>query len=85
MKTQSIDTTIEAERVRMALFRAASPSRRFALALSLSRTVISLSRAAIRQAHPDASEEEVGLLFVEYHYGEKLARQVRAYLAGRRP
>lgn len=83
MKTQSTDTTIEAERVQIALFRAATPARRFALALSLSKTVLSLSRTAIRQAHPDATEEEAGLLFVEYQYGEKLARQVRAYLAGR--
>lgn len=41
------------------------------------------SRTAIHQAHPAATEEEVGLLFVEYQYGEKLARQVRAYLASR--
>jgi hypothetical protein len=83
MKTQSMDTSIEAERVRIALFRAATPTRRIALALSLSRTVISLSRTAIRQAHPDANEEEVGLLFVEFQYGEQLARQVRASLASR--
>jgi len=63
MKTLSSDTTIEAERVRIALFRAATAERRFALAESLSRTVLSLSRTAIRQAHPDATEEEAGLLY----------------------
>lgn len=83
MKTQSPDTTVEAERVQIALFRAATLERRIALALSLSKTVLSLSRTAIRQAHPDVTEEEVDLLFIEYQYGEKLARQVRAYLAGR--
>lgn len=82
MKTQSPDTTVEAERVQIALFRASTLERRIALALSLSKTVLSLSRTAIRQAHPDVTEEEVDLLFIEYQYGEKLARQVRAYLAG---
>lgn len=69
--------------MQIALFRASTLERRIALALSLSKTVLSLSRTAIRQAHPDVTEEEVDLLFIEYQYGEKLARQVRAYLAGR--
>jgi hypothetical protein len=51
--------------------------------MSLSQSAIELSRRAIRRRHPDASEEELGLLFVELHYGRDLADRVRAYLRSR--
>jgi hypothetical protein len=83
MKTLSVDASPEAEAVQIALFRAASPQRRFALARSLSMTVGELARRGIRRGHPDASDLEVGLLFIAYHYGPELAERVRADLARR--
>jgi hypothetical protein len=85
MAILSRDTSPEAERVQIELLRQAGPTRRFALARSLSQTVMLLARGGIRRRHPDADEEEVGLIFVATHYGPELAEQVRAYLARRRP
>lgn len=74
------DTSPEAEQVQAELLRNASTARRFQLAQSLSRMTIQLSRRALRRAHPDATEREIDLAFVELHYGHALASQVKAYL-----
>jgi hypothetical protein len=79
----SSDTSPEAERMQIELFRWASLARRFGLARSLSQTTMSLARQAIRRRHPAASDEDVLLLFVEYHYGRDLACRLRADLARR--
>jgi hypothetical protein len=67
------DTDPETERVHLELLQRASPARRIRLALSLSRTVMSLSRGGLARRMPDASPEEVGLRFVALHYGADLA------------
>jgi hypothetical protein len=78
------DTDSETERVHLELLRNASPARRIRLALSLSSTVMSLSRGGLARRLPDASPEEVGLMFVALHYGADLASELRAELAERR-
>jgi len=78
------DTDPEAERVHLRLLRAASPSRRLQLALSLSRTVMSLSRGGLARSQPGVSPEEIALRFVALNYGPQLADDVRGYLAARR-
>ena len=75
------DTDADAARVHLELLRAASPSRRLRLAFSLSRTTMSLARAGLARAFPDAPPEEVGLRFVALNYGSDLAREVRSRLA----
>lgn len=42
---------------------------------------VKLSRLAIRRAHPDWNEQELGLFWVKVHYGKALADRVRTYLA----
>ena len=79
------DTDPEAARVHLALLRGAPVERRLRLAFSLSRTVMSLARAGLARTIPGASPEEVGLRFVALHYGPRLADEVRAALAARRP
>jgi hypothetical protein len=59
-----------------------SVERRLALALSLSATVLDLSRRAFE--HDGASPEEARLRFIERYYGRALAEGVRARLAERR-
>jgi hypothetical protein len=81
---RSADTDADAERVQLELLRSASPAKRAALALSLSATVVSLARRALRHRDPAASEEEIGLRFVELNYGRALAAEVAALLACRR-
>ena len=80
MKTQSHDTSESAERVLISLMRKASFSEKFSRIMSLSQTVMQLSRRAIARANPDLSEKQIDLLFVAYHYGEDLALNLEKYL-----
>ena len=77
------DTTEAAARVQMELLREAGPARRAALARSLSRTVIDLSRRALRERMPAASEREILLRWVALEYGPDLAGRVDAYMRDR--
>ncbi len=77
------DTDPEAARVQLELIRRAAPAKRLSLALSLSRTVLGLSRRGLARRLQGASEQEVGLRFVELHYGHELAQAVREELARR--
>ena len=80
MRVQSFDTNPEAERFQISLIRRASIADRVARTRSLSQTVIQLSRQAILKAKPGLSEEELNLLFLEYHYGAEQAARLRKYL-----
>jgi hypothetical protein len=84
MRARSPDTDPEAERVQIGLLQRASVARRAHMALGLSGQVIGLAHRAIREAHPDLSATEVGLRFVELHYGAELASDLRVFLAARR-
>ena len=77
------DTTLEAERVQVALLRAAPVARRLHVALALSATVIGAARRAIARARPQASARELDLRFVELHYGVDVASDLRADLERR--
>jgi hypothetical protein len=77
------DTTADAERVQIALLRAAPVSRRLRVAWSLSARAIVAARRAIARAEPGLSELEHDLRFVAVHYGAELARAVREDLARR--
>jgi hypothetical protein len=79
------DTDPETERVHLELLRRAAPGRRIRLALSLSRTVMGLSRGGLARRLPGATPEELGLRFVALHYGAELADELRSALASRRP
>jgi hypothetical protein len=84
MAILSRDTSPEVERFQIELMRQAGPTRRFALARSLSQFTLELTRRSIRRRHPDASEEEIGLIVLSLYHGRELAEQVRAHLARRR-
>ena len=84
MQPTAGDTDLDTERVHRELLRSASPSRRLHLALSLSQSVIALSRAGLARRMSDNRPEEVGLRFVALHYGQALAEAVRRDLETRR-
>ncbi len=84
MRTQSMDTSPEAERVQIELLRKASPAKRFGLVRSFSQSLIQASRQTIKQVHPEISQEELDLLYIELYYGKDLATRVRADLERRR-
>lgn len=77
------DTHAEARAVQIELLRQASPARRFAITSPLSRTVIELSRRALRRAMPNATDKEILLRWVELHFGADLAAAVSRDLARR--
>jgi hypothetical protein len=73
------DTDADSERVQIDLLRAAGPARRVGLAMGLTRTVIGLSRRALRAAQPELAEPEIEALWVELHYGREIAEGLRAH------
>jgi hypothetical protein len=83
MRTQSEDTSPEVERVQIELLRKAGKTRRLQLGLELSGEALEMAQRGIRRAHPELSELEAKLLFVEITYGKDLADRVRAHLAKR--
>jgi hypothetical protein len=85
MQTRSADTDPDTERVHIDLLRRAGSARRAHMALSLSAQVIGLAFRAIRDSAGLTDPREVGLRFVELHYGRDLAAGVRTCLAQRTP
>jgi len=83
MRTQSLDTSPEAEQIQIELLQKATVAQRFAMTCVLSRTAMELSRRALRRARPGASEREIELEFVAPYYGQELADQLRDYLTRR--
>ena len=77
------DTHPSAARVQIELLRKAGTTKRAALALSLSHSVIAMSRRALRERMPGASVRDVLLRWVSLHYGHDLAERVAAYVDGR--
>jgi len=80
MKTQSIDTHPESERVLISLIRKKSISKKLSQILSLSQTTIQLSKRAIARANENLDIDQIKLLFINYHYGKDLAEQVKKYI-----
>jgi len=79
MKTQSMDTNPKAEEVWISLLRQKNAAQKFAIVRSLSELTIKLSKRAIKRVNKDLSDSQVDELFIAHHYGEDLAKQVRAY------
>jgi hypothetical protein len=80
MKTQSIDTQPETERVLISLIRKESLSEKLSQILSLSQTTIHLSKRAIARANRNSDIDQIKLLFINYHYGKDLAENVEKYM-----
>ena len=74
------DTPSSIVRVQIDLLRRAGPAKRAAIALAMTTAAIRISRRAIQRNHPDWSEQQVNLFWVELNYGPDLADRVRTYL-----
>ncbi|MGI9062057.1 MAG: hypothetical protein ACR2H5_26175 [Ktedonobacteraceae bacterium] len=79
MRTQSSDTSPEAERVQIELIRKAPITKRVALMAELSQFLIEAHKQGIRQTHPNTNEKEVGLIFVANNYSQTLADKLKVY------
>ncbi len=75
------DTSPDATRIQAELLRRAGTRCRAGLASRLTNQSLWRARRGIALAHPDLSEFDRRLLFVEVHYGADLAQAVRRYLA----
>ena len=82
MKRQSLDTSLDVERLHTDLLRKAGPAKRFEMLRSLSATVIDSSREALRRREPDLTEDEILFKSLEHLYGKALAERVRCYMDG---
>ena len=78
------DTSPEAHRVQIELLHGATIAERIARVRSLTAMTVRLSRRAIAEAEPHLTDQEVGLRFVELHYGKHLAAELREFLKTRR-
>jgi hypothetical protein len=79
------DTHPDAEKVQIELIRRASIADRIAVMRSMTRMATRLSRQAIAEANPQASPEEVKLMWAELHYGPELIAKVRESLGRSKP
>ena len=76
-KTQ--DTCPEAEMVLVELIRKQPAAVRLRNACSATQLVVAQCKNALRRRHPDLSDEEVNLRFIEINYGKELADKVRIW------
>ncbi len=67
MRTQSINTRLEAEETPISLFKKASAAKKFSQIRSLSQATRQLPRRAIARANKKLSEWHIDILFVSYH------------------
>ena len=75
------DTSPEAEFVLIRLLRDRPAAMRLNDAVVASNRVAQQCKNAIRRSHPQISEDEINLRFIEINYGEKIASEVRTYLS----
>jgi hypothetical protein len=78
MKTQSIDTSADAERVLIEMIRKAPISKRFSFIQSWSHSMIEGGRINIQQLYPHVTNREVQLLYAERYYGKDMVDGLRA-------
>jgi len=83
MKPQSLDTSIEFEKTYIAFIGRASLSKKLSLVRSMTRTVLSNGYRAVKRTHPDLSEAQLQICYIELAYGEDLAKRFAEYLKDR--
>jgi hypothetical protein len=80
MRTQSIDTHPNAERIMIEVVRRAPVSKRFRLVQSLTQSAFWSNIHAWQESHREASEQEAAMHVLSCSYGAILAQRVQAAL-----
>jgi hypothetical protein len=80
MKTQSPDTSPEAERVFIGLLRQATPARKLRMMEDASLATKRLALAGLRQRHPAADERELKARLAVLLFGKELGGKVASSL-----
>ena len=73
------DTSRGGADAQLAVLRRIGPGGRLRAGLRFSRSMIALSRAALRARNPDLDERALKLLWIEQNYGADLARKVERH------
>jgi hypothetical protein len=76
MRTQSADTSPEAEQVLIALLRQASVTRKVEMVANANRTLRELSLAGLRERHPGESAAQLRRRWADLWLGSDLAAKV---------
>jgi hypothetical protein len=76
VRTLAQDSSPRAEGVLIALWREATPARKFALVLDTTRSVQEFMLSGLRERHPDEPPARVRRRFAELWLGPELARRV---------
>ena len=84
MPTPHSDTSDEALAVQLECLRRMTPHERLRRACAWSGQIRRMAFAAIRRVHPEYSENEVRLKFIELNFGKTLADEVRDWQAEQR-
>lgn len=75
MRTLAEDTSPEAERVLIGLWRRATPARKISLVVDTTRTLQELMLAGLRDRHPQDSPVQLRRRFADLWLGPELARK----------
>jgi len=75
-QTRPLDTSPEAERVQIEIFRKMTPERRLRVAAELRQLVRKSLAEGVRMRHPDYNEEQVHLAVTRLTLPEKLFLKV---------
>ena len=70
------DTTPEARRLQLALYRVMSPGERIALALAMSDEIRLVTENGIRSRNPSFDDDQVRLELLRILHGEHIARVI---------
>ncbi len=79
-KTQSEDTHPVVEKLQFERLRQMGRKERFERGLARVDESLALMRAALRRQHPDASRDELRVLWTRAQFGEELAARLKQYL-----
>ncbi len=82
--TFATDTSQEADEVQLELIRQMSPAERFLKANAMSQRCRQMAMDAIQRLHPNCSEDELRIKFIDLAYGPQLAEQVRQWQQAQR-
>lgn len=83
MRTQSVDTHPDAERIMIELIRSSPMSKRFRLVQSLTQSAFWAAMHAWQERHREASEQEAAAHVLSHSYRPDLAQRVQAALERR--
>jgi len=70
------DTSKEAERVQLEIYRRMTPAQKWATIASLYELGKMLQMAGLRMEHPEASEKEIWYMWARRHLGDELYEEV---------